>query len=115
MALAAVVVAAIDEHPRIDPRRVERGGRRCHVACVVVGTVLASAQDDVPVRIARRTYDRDATAAVDAYKTMGPRRGNERVDGDIEASVRPVLVADGHREAAGHLAVRLALGGARTD
>ena len=113
--LAAVGVAAIDHqhrrqlHRRQPPRRLGDARR------IVVRPQPPAAQHEVARRVARRLDDARQPLLVDAQETVRMPRGAHGVDGRLAIAVRAVLEAHRHRQAAGHLAVRLALGRARAD
>src|SRR5882672_326878 len=107
MALAAVVVAAIDDYARWEACLLQRCRRLGYVGRGIVRPRVAAAKHDVAIRIARGPYDGHSAGPVDAQETVWSRRRDERVHGAPEPAVRSVLVAHRHREAARHLAVRL--------
>src|SRR5947199_115311 len=82
--------------------------------CIVAGRPPA-AQDDVPVGVALGVDHGGDAILVDAEEGVRMARRLQRVDGDLLVAVGRVLEADRHREPARHLAMRLALGGARAD
>src|SRR5256885_3725150 len=113
--MVAVAVARIHHEARRQLRVRERGERLLHVARVVVGALLTSAQDDVAVGVAARRDDARQALLGDAEEAVVVRGGAHGVDRDLHGAVGAVLEADRHREARGELAVHLALRGARAD
>src|SRR5207247_2007159 len=92
-------------------RLVDAGG-------VVVGALLAAAQDHVAVGVTAGDDDRRQPLFGDAEEAVRMGGGADAVDGDLEAAlaaVGAVLEANRHGEARRELAVDLALGGARAN
>ena len=108
-------MAAVHHQHRWQSRLLQgrdSGGNACRV---VIRLQPAAAQNDVAVRIARRANDAGDAILVDAKKTVRRARRGHRVDGDLQAAIGRVFESDGHRQAAGHLAVRLRFRRARAD
>ena len=97
------------------PSAATSAAARCDVLAAVVRPALAAAQHDVAVGVAARADDRHRAVVVDADEMVRMAGGDHGVERDAQAAVGAVLEADRHRQAARHLAMRLALGGARAD
>ena len=108
-------MAAVDHEARLQARCAQPpfGFRR--VARFVVAALAPATQHNVRVRVARGGDDRRATVLINAEKTVRRARRQQGVERRLDTAVRAVLEADRHRQAAGHFAVRLGLGGARPD
>ncbi len=113
--LAAVLVRRVDDDPlrQLRGRKLTQG--RADRIRLVVGGAAAAAQDHVAVGVALGVEDRRHAADVDAGERVVGTRGADRVDGDLDRAVGPVLEADRHREARRELSVDLALGRAGAD
>ena len=112
--LAAVGVREVDHHLRAQARLVQHVAGGLHVGGAVVGR-LAAAQDDVAVLVAARLEDRGLAHLGHAHEGVRRLCGQDGVAGHLHAAVGAVLEAHGAGQAAGELAVALALGGARAD
>ncbi len=82
---------------------------------VVVGFAITAAKHDMPVGVTLGGHDGDATFLVDPQEPVRLGHRLQGVDSDGQATVRTVLEADGRRQARGHFAVGLRLGGTGTD
>ena len=80
-----------------------------------IGARTAATEHKVPVGVAGGADEGGLAIAVHAQKTMRAAGGQHGVYGDLGATVGAVLESDGHAQAAGHLPVDLALGGAGAD
>ena len=112
--LGAVRVAEVDHQPGPMAGRVEHRGSRPDVPGLVVRR-LAAAQDDVGVLVAGGLEDPRAGVLRERQEDVGMLRGADRVHGELDASAGAVLEPDRAGQPRGHLAVHLALGGARAD
>lgn len=111
----AVGVAAIDHDHRIEAGLGQLLLGAGDADRVVVGAIVAAAQDDVHIGVAARVDDAREAVLVDAQEAVAHAGRAHRVDGDLQAAVGAVLEADGEGDAAGQLAVDLRFGRARAD
>ncbi len=112
---AAVGVAAIDHDPRGYLGLGQVLFHLGHALRIVVRPTVTAAQHQVRVEVARGLDDRRVALAVDAEVPVRVGRRAHRIAGNGDTAVGAVLESDGHAQAAGHFAVDLRLGGARTD
>ncbi len=111
--LLAVGVAAVDHEGGLESLGLEGLADFADAFMIVVGADgAAAAEDDVAGLVALRRDDGAVAGLGDGEKTVGLLGGLDRVDGDLVVAAGAVLETDGHGEAAGELAVELALGGA---
>ena len=98
---------AIDHNRTRDPFACHRDFSYRDVLRIVVGFSAAAPQHNVPVRIPHGFNDRRLAVGINADEVM--RRAGRRhgINGHLQAAFRSILEADRHREAAGHLPVRL--------
>ena len=82
---------------------------------VVVDAPAAAAQHDVRVLVAPGAKHRRLALLGDAEEMVRMPHRLQRIDRGGERAVRAVLEADGRRQPARHLPVRLRFGGARAD
>ena len=113
-ALGAVRVAEVDHQAgRVAGPFQHRGG-----GADVPGLVVrcpAAAQDDVRVLVAGGLEDPGAGVLREREEYVGVLRGADRIDRELDASAGAVLEPHRTGQPRGHLAVHLALGGARAD
>ena len=112
--LAAVGMREVDHHLLAQARRAQHGAGRLDIGGRVVG-LLAAAQDQVAVLVAAGLEDRRQPHLGHSHEGMLGLRRDDRVGRHLDAAVGAVLEADRAAQAAGELAVALALGGARAD
>ena len=113
--LGGVVVRAVDEDGLGQAGLGEELLGLRDVRGRIVRAGGAAAEDDVAVGIAARDDGGGGAVEVDAEKRVRLRGGLDGVDRGGDGAVGAVLETERHREAGGHLAVGLRLGGARAD
>ena len=113
--LQRVPVAAVDHQPQGEPLGDQRGLRLADAGAVVVGALLAAAQDGEAVLVADRAHDGDHAGLRHGQEVVRVAHGADGVEGDVQRAVGAVLEADREGQARRELAVQLALRGARAD
>jgi hypothetical protein len=113
--LGAVAVAGVDHDRGFQLRGFEAVDGLHDIVRAVVGAAFTAAQDDVAVGIAAGGHGGGHAVLVHAEEGLRLHRGLDRVDGGHDVPKGAVLEPERHREAGGHLAMRLRFRRARTD
>ena len=105
--LARVGMAAIHHHDRRQARAFQFDFSLPNALGFIVRAQAADAKDDMTGRIAGRSNDAGDAFLIDPQKTVRCAGGLHGVQSDLQAAIGAVLEPNGHREAAGHLAMGL--------
>jgi hypothetical protein len=114
VALGGVGVRAVHHHALGQAGLAQGGAGGLHIGGTVVGLAPA-AQDHVAGVVAAGLEHRRLAHLGHAHEGVRRARRDDRIGRHLHAAIGAVLEADRARQAAGELAVRLALGGARAD
>lgn len=115
MVLVGVTVRAVDHEDLGLLLGAESLTGSLDASAVIVGTSVATAQDDETVLVTGGLGDCSQTLLGDTEEAVGVRGGANGVDSDSQVTVGAVLVTDGEGQTRGELAVKLGLGGAGAD
>lgn len=113
--LLRVAVAAVDHQTGWQALGGQLGFSVRNAGRVVVGALLAAAQDHEAVWVADSAHDGHHTGLGDGQEVMGVLDRADRIDGNIQRAVGAVLETNGEGQAGGQLAVDLRFSGAGTD
>lgn len=113
--LFRVTVAAIDHETSGETLGLKLLLGVLDARSVVVGALLASAQNHEAVRVTHGADDGGDTGLGDGQEVVGVLDGADRVDGDVQSAVCAVLEADGEGQTRGQFTVDLGLGRASTN
>ena len=83
--------------------------------CAVVGSIAASSQDDMQVRITPSPDNSSQTMGVDAHESMRMARRPDSIYCDTDAACRCVLKANREGRSACQLSMQLRLGRSSAD
>ena len=92
----AVAMACIDEQPPWKARPIQAVENPLNAGNIIVGPVVATAQDDVAVEVAPRGDDASQALLGHAEKAVRVRRRPQRVHGNLDVAVGAVFEADRH-------------------
>ena len=115
MIFAGVVMGTIDHDRAGDAFPCHSRFGLGYMFGVVIGFSATSAEDDVPVRVARRLDDRRLSLGVDPEEVVRGAGRRHGIDRDLQAAFGSILKTDWHRYATGDFPMRLALCGAGPD
>ena len=112
--LATVGMAGVDHDPCAPARLGQHRAGIIHREHIVV-RVLATAQDDMAVLIARGLENRRAALLGHRQEIVGLRGGPDRIDSHLDIAIGSVLEPHRAGQPGGQFTVSLALGSTRTD
>ena len=113
--LQTVGMTEIDHDVWRQARAFQRIRHMLHTHRVIVGPVVAAAQDDVTIGIAGGGKNGGMSSLGQRQEMMGSVCGMDGVDGDLHAPIGGILETDRTGQSGSQLPVYLAFGGPRTD
>lgn len=113
--LARVAVAAVNHQALAQAALLKRGLSLGNALRIVVGAFGTATKDNEAVLVANGSDNGNDTGLGDGQEVMGVTDSTNGINGDTKGTVSTVLEADGERETASQLAVKLGLGGASAN